>query len=312
MEIPPSSAPPDPPPQGTCFGFEIHSDLGFEYLRPGSGRPTRVLASNPLETFGSTTRLQTWEDPHGVQATTRLHRCGPAAFGVELGEQLWFRYEENPDRFTVSSWEHAAFCEALLWGTPAAVAMVRRGDLVLHAASVEVDGAGILLSAPGGNGKTTLAAAFHGAGHRLLSDDLTCCRLGPRPALLPGPPLARLRPDSAERLDRAGTYVAWERPDRIYTAIEPATRGTADPVPLKRIVLLDPESKPLDLRPMSPGEAMRDLWGMSFWLPVEGSQARCFEDLGALLGRVPAIRLSRPRDWSALADTVAFVAAGLR
>ena len=51
-----------------------------------------------------------------------------------------------------------------------------RGDTALHAAAVEVDGQAVVLGAPGTFGKTTLAAAFHAAGHRLLSEDTTCIR----------------------------------------------------------------------------------------------------------------------------------------
>jgi hypothetical protein len=190
--------------------------------------------------------------------------------------------------------------------------MVLGGDLVLHAAGVEVGGMGILLSGPGKTGKTTLAAAFHGSGHRLLSDDMTGCRLDPKPVVLPGPALARLRPDSAEHLDTRGLYTAWERPDRIYAAVEPGRRGSAEPVPLELIVLLDQGSRALAVRQVTPQEALRDLWAMSFWLPLDGSQARCFEGLGKLLARVPAVRLSRPREWSALPEVVAFVADRMR
>ena len=297
----------DLPPRGAIFGLEVRSRLRFEYLRPGTGRPVRILDAPPDGTMGALERLQTWDEEPGVHAAVHLSRCGPAAFGVESGA-YWFRYDADEAAFTVRPVGDPPFREALLWESPTAIAMVLAGDLALHAASVDVNGRGILISGPGKAGKTTLSAAFHAAGHRLLSDDMTGCRLEPEPALLPGPALVRLRPETAERVDTGGLYTAWERPDRIYAAVEPDRRGTGDPVPLARIVLLDPESGPLSVSPVSQREALRDLWAMSFWLPTDGSRAACFEGLGRLVARVPAVRIRRPREWAALPETVAFIA----
>ena len=297
----------DLPSQGACFGLEVRSHLRFEYLRPGSGRPVRVRESLPGETLGVEDRLQTWDEVPGVHGAVHLSRCGPAAFGIESGA-YWFRYDADETAFTLCPSDHPLFREALLWESPTAIAMVLAGDLALHASSVDVHGSAILLSGPGKAGKTTLAAAFHASGYRLLSDDMTGCRLAPHPVVLPGPALVRLRRDSAEQLDTSGLYTAWERPDRIYAAVESDRRGNGDPLPLERIVLLDPESGPLSASEVSRREAIRELWAMSFWLPTDGSRAACFEGLGKLLTRVPVVRVRRPREWAALPEVVAFIA----
>ena len=46
-----------------------------------------------------------------------------------------------------------------------------------------------------------MAAAFHRAGHRVLSEDTTCVRLGPEQAVVPGPAMLRVRHDVAAELE---------------------------------------------------------------------------------------------------------------
>ena len=77
--------------------------------------------------------------------------------------------------------------EARLFGLPAALCFMTRGDVAVHAAAVDVDGSALLLAAPGRFGKTTLAAAFAGEGFRLLAEDTACYRSIPRPIGAPRP-----------------------------------------------------------------------------------------------------------------------------
>ena len=44
--------------------------------------------------------------------------------------------------------------EERLWGIPAALALIRRGDVAVHAAAVEIDGRALLFAGPGRFGKT--------------------------------------------------------------------------------------------------------------------------------------------------------------
>ena len=53
---------------------------------------------------------------------------------------------------------------------------VSQGWIGIHAASVSVEGTGLLLPGPSGAGKSTIFANVHRAGHGVLSDDLTFVR----------------------------------------------------------------------------------------------------------------------------------------
>lgn len=96
--------------------------------------------------------------------------------------------------------------------------------LIVHGAGLGMDdGRGLLLVAPGGSGKTTLAAALNAEGLRLLSDDVVPVRLdghllalGAPLCLKPGswPVLARHRPDlaAAPDVERFGQTIRYLPP----------------------------------------------------------------------------------------------------
>src|SRR2546426_4032057 len=86
-------------------------------------------------------------------------------------------------------------------GPVAAVRLRQLGYLVLHGSAVRIGRSAVVLCGASGWGKSTLAAALHSRGHRLLADDFAAIRITARgPTLLAGPPLLKLWPDSLRAL----------------------------------------------------------------------------------------------------------------
>lgn len=198
--------------------------------------------------------------------------------------------------------------EERLWGIPAALCFAQRGDVPIHAAAVDVGGRALLFAGPGRFGKTTLAAAFLRAGHRVLSEDVTCCRLDPGPAVLPGPAMLRIRRDVFERLDVPGTRPVAEDPERIHLAIEESTDRSGDPVPLAGVVFLRRGAPDLTLIRV-PGERwLPELWTVSFNLPTDEDRARNFRAIADLAAAVPLWLLDRPLEFANLERIVDHVA----
>lgn len=296
----------DPAQRRACFGFEVRSPLSFRYLRAGPGDRLDVECV-PAPEAGAVGRLLVeWlprpERPfHG-----RLHAS-------ERGYQLWI---ENvgwfivhpdvpwigipPDGDPVRREEH-------LWGMPASLCLLQRGDLPLHAAAVEVAGAGVLFAAPGRFGKTTLAAAFLDAGHRLLAEDLTCLRLAPAPAVVPGPAMLRVRRDVLEHFTPRHASIVGAFGDRVSFAVDEPRRGDCAPVPLRAVVLLR-EGPVLRLDRLAGAEALRELWALSTRIPTEENRRQCFRLLGATVASVPCYWLSRPLSIEGLSGVVDAVA----
>jgi hypothetical protein len=189
--------------------------------------------------------------------------------------------------------------EERLWGIPSLLCFVRRGDVPLHGAAVETGRGALLLCGPSRAGKTTLAAAFLSAGHRVLSEDLGCCRLSPSPAVLPGPAMLRIRSDVYRRLSFPGTAIVGRDDERVHLALEGELRGDGRPVPLRGIVLLRRADRPRSERVALP-EALRDLWALSLKLPVDEDRTRCFHGLVQLIETVPVWNFFRPLSYSRL------------
>ncbi len=157
-----------------------------------------------------------------------------------------------------------------------------------------MEGSGVLLAAASSYGKTTLSGVFHALGYRLLADDMTCLALDPRPRVWPGPALLRIREDVRRRFDFDRTMDGVRSRKRTYLALDPGSRGTGDAVPLRAIVFLRISDGDLRLEPAEGREVVRDLFGLSFFLPTSEDRARSFRLAAGMAASVPAWNLYRP------------------
>jgi hypothetical protein len=294
-------------PLGACYGFEVRSALPLAYLREGRGDPLEVTAP-AAEGEGPDDRLLVeWRPTAGLPLEARLYSDG-RAFRLWIAGGGWFSVDPVEQRIEVPA-DGGLRTEERLWGIPALLCFRARGDLPLHAAAVEVDGRAVLLAAPRTYGKTTMAAAFHRAGHRVLSEDTSCVRVGQEAAIVAGPAMLRVRRDVAARLELPRASRVGEDDDRVHYALhEP---GDCEPVPLRAVVFLDEAAGPAGLEPVEQPEAIRDLWALSFRLPTEQDVADSFTGVVDLAAAVPAFRLQRPLDLDALDEHVALVVAGV-
>jgi len=290
-------------PLGTCFGFEVRSALRFAYLREGSGDPLEVAAPAAEGTAPGDELLIEWRPTPQLPLEARLYSDGHA-FRLWIGEGGWFSVEPDEGRIEVPA-DGGLRREERLWGIPALLCFRARGDLPLHAAAVETDGGAVLVAAPRTYGKTTMAAAFHSAGHRVLCEDTACVRLAPEPAVIPGPAMLRVRHAVAGHLELPNARRVGEDVDRVHYALEEP--GDCTPVPLRAVVFLESSEGPAELEPVEEPLAIRDLWALSFRLPTDEDVGHSFAGVAALASSVPMFRLRRPLRLEQLPDHVALV-----
>ena len=301
-----SPIPPPAPHDGAPseFGFRIRCAEALRFLRSGGGADTLevVLAPQPRRR-PQTAPLADWRlagPDDALRGTLYRERRGFEFWATDVGA---YRIEPETGRIEIPESPDAIAREQRLWGIPAALCFMHRGDIPLHAAAVEIGAAAVVLAAPRQHGKTTLALAFHRHGYRVLSEDLACCRLAPVPMLLPGPALLRVRPDVYDGHPPAGTHLVAARPDRICLAIDHARRGSGAPLPIAAVVFLR-EGNRIVMAPTLPSVAIRDLWALSFRLPTHAARAHTFSRLARLAGALPMWNLHRPTRLGSLDATV--------
>ena len=291
--------------EGSCYGYRVTSSVPLECLRRGPGEPLEVLSDRSTSIEPRQERpLLEWAPSPGHDFAARLYADGESGH-----REFWidgvgsFGIDPAAPRVTMPAGADPIRRETRLWGVPASLCFTQRGDLSLHAAAVDVGGKALLLAAPGRFGKTTLASAFLAQGHRLLSEDLSCCRLRGPLSVLPGPALLRVRPDVYERIALPHTRVAARDPERVYLLLDEEVRGDASPVPLAGLVLLRIGPQ-LRVKRVDAARCLQDLWVLSFNLPTDADRKRSFEALTGLAARVPVWELERPLEFDLLPRVV--------
>lgn len=196
-----------------------------------------------------------------------------------------------------------------------------KGELVLHAAAMRIDGNAVLFLGESGWGKSTLAGLLGNNGFDLLSDDCMILRPGlGQLVAIPTYPSLRLFGDSIAAMgttDAATAPVAYYTDKRRLPAAErmgePATVG----IPVAALYLLvDPRagSGRHDIQPLAPAAACMSLIQHSFQLDMK--------DLAQIKGRlaqasaatalVPAFTLDYPRDYACADQLVGMLLEHLR
>jgi hypothetical protein len=292
---------------GVVFGFEVDSPLDFTFLREGAGDRIEVRETDPGPEPGIEPVLE-WKPRPDNPFQARLYG-DPSRYGVWIDGMGGFGVEPDVPRVHVPPDAHPILREERTWGVPTALCFSHRGDLPLHASAIEIGGKALVFCGPGRFGKTTLAAAFLRAGHRVLSEDLVCSRSGGEPSVLPGPAVLRIRPDVQARLGPLeGTRVVFRDEERIHLALEDELRGSGEPVPLAGVVILRRGLPDIHLYQVEPERFLPELFTVSFNLPSDADRARSFSGVVDLASAVPLWLLDRPLEFATLDEIVDRVA----
>lgn len=272
------------------MGYAVLSDLPFTTLRHGGGTPLVIDVWPGSEPAGED--LIRWKPRPGNPFHGRLVRM-EAGYAFWASDAGWYVIDPKARRISVQDPELSLTRELRLFGVPTSVCATAAGDAALHASAIEINGRGVLFGGPSLHGKTTLAAAFAARGHRLLTEDTTRVRSAPIPSVYPGPSVVRLRSDVAPEIHIAN-YERLEMPNGRVALLENTEgRGDGREVPLHSVILLRAGHE-VALRSARRAEAARDLFALSFLLPITEQRAATFATITAIIASVSVMELERP------------------
>ncbi len=189
------------------------------------------------------------------------------------------------------------------------VLLHQRGFLVLHAATVAVDDNAVAFIGNTGQGKSTLAMAFHSAGYGVVADDITAVTIDDeeKPVAISGPQWLKLCSD---------TILSMGDDPESFPLLEVAKKRARPvsldlpqkPFPLTRIYILD-EGSTHKIEPIGPQDAFVELVRNAFLCAL----LRFLEPSSYLLqfakivNAVPVRRLTMRKSYEALPDVIQMV-----
>lgn len=233
----------------------------------------------------------------------QVNKEGVARYRVSHGREIRIQPCPGVSFDVVRSW---------LVGPVFGILMHQRGDLPLHAASFEVDGAAIALCGASGSGKSTLTVALSRAGFGVLSDDITVVRSrgdGPFEAFA-GARLAKLWSESATHFGVETTMVDGRREQKLLLRL-PA-EAPAQSRPLAALYFLADGEGRAAVAPVSRARVAAHLIANIYrvgLLRMVADPRPVFDACAALAASTPAYMLRRPWELERIEESVAAIAA---
>jgi hypothetical protein len=199
---------------------------------------------------------------------------------------------------------------AFLAGVAFGILVHQRGQVLLHASAVSVDGSAVLFCGPSGAGKSTLAAALAGRGYPFVTDDICAIDFDDhgRPAIHPDGRSLKLWAHAIDKLElgaHRGAAVR-NRLQKFYVAPQGAASA---PLPLRAVYLLREARRERRIEIARPNvvDAAANLRQNAYRSQIVrrmGQEALYFRAATAILASTGVFTLERPLDFSLLPEVV--------
>jgi hypothetical protein len=179
---------------------------------------------------------------------------------------------------------------------------------VLHASAVEVDGEAVAFLGQSGWGKSSIAAALHAKGYRIIADDVVPVRIGADSiTVFPGFPQLKLSAEVAATLGYDSESLLLLHPELGKRGFRVAQEFSTGALPLKGIYVLAQDGTQA-IAPLSSQKAFIELVRHSIptrWL--QPSNPAHFLQCTSLAKTIPTYRLQRSDSLSLLPNLAELV-----
>ncbi|MEY4517865.1 MAG: hypothetical protein RLZZ499_464 [Cyanobacteriota bacterium] len=179
-----------------AYGLGIHSDFEIpEFINKETpGDVSIVLNCDRL--------VEDYLPPEVIKKAWALHvdRQQGLVYVKDVG--LFTLDHGSKIVFTPTSDASEAMIRFYLVGTVMAIILYQRQFLVLHGSVIEIDGQAVIFLGNSGDGKSSVAAALHARGYKLINDDVAPVSLEQEQAILqPGFPQIKMGRETAKVLN---------------------------------------------------------------------------------------------------------------
>ena len=289
----------------TAFGLSINSEIELPPLLNSDTQQADIqiiigkVNKNGLDTpakkglFSQLAANELW-----------LHVPNIAWFYVTDGNKIVVESEANADAQSIRLY---------LLGSCLGAIMHQRNRLVIHGNAIRVGDGCIVFAGNSGNGKSTLAAAFHQRGYDILADDLAV--IDEQWNVQPSYPQIKLWHDTAKKLDidiKGLKRIRFQVDKYAY----PIKKGFYNkPLPIKAIYLLNNHNQDEFLfEPIKGVDKFNPLRNNTYrinYLDGLGLKKQHFKLSSQLANKIDVTRITRPNDGFQLDKLVDLIEADL-
>lgn len=287
----------------TAYGLHISSTLPLPELRVADAEADVVVRLGSVEHLSVEETDSDWWLWATAQKAYLFHeRVG--TFLVQNGREIVVDPVPGVEKPVL---------RIFILGSAMNLLLTQRGYLVLHASAVAISDRASAFLGTWGAGKSTMAAALHAQGHKMVTDDVAAVHVDIGcPTVLPGLPLFKLWPDSIISLAGDPETLPILHPDFEKRAYPVTNEISQMPVVLRRIYVLSDGAAPA-IEPLEPQEALTELmphwYGARFGTHLLEAMGLpwLFQQCVQLINQAPVYRLIRSRSLSSLPELVQLV-----
>jgi hypothetical protein len=257
----------------TAYGFILKSDTYLPELQPLNLAPEQIDLSLYFRTPAPSDDSFTWhrhprfisrrpQDQSGDTWLQIMERSDGEFVRLMYGDGVEFTIDRAAQNLWVRSPDdlEVSYIASYLVNQGLGFIMRLRELTCLHASAIIIDGGAVLISAPSGYGKSTLATYFALRGYPVVADDICALRaVGEQVYVQPGYPRLRLTPETADALLGEGNHLSLMAPgwDKLYLPLNEGSYTFAqNPVPVRAVYVIQNWEDKVAIRPMPGPQAV--------------------------------------------------------